>query len=493
MDKKISFKADGMTCTSCEKIIAKTAKKIDGVKNINIDYATQKGTITFDDKKTDEEEIFERIEEKGYSCCLLYDNGAKNAEKENKKSLFDYLNPIVWSVVILLGIYLIVSTFNLELPTLGMNVSYGLLFLIGLLTGFHCIGMCGGFVLSYTARNAAKGKIGYTQHVAYGSGKLISYTVIGAIFGIIGSIFIFSNTLRSLIAIVAGLFLIIYGLNMLNIIPFLRKISLRLPNLNLVNNDKGPLTIGLLNGLFIACGPLQAMYIYAMGTGSAIQGGLSLMFFGLGTTIPLLGFGIFAGAISGSLTRKILKLSGIIIIILGIVMLNRGLALSGSGYDYNSLKTKLIESSNINNNNNPTNSATAKSQGIKMENGYQIIEMDVTSAGWSPDKFVLKTGVPVKWRINAIQITNCNKAIQVPAYNLKFDLKPGIQEIEFTPTKAGVIPWSCWMGMIPGTFIVKDDVSDAAANQQAIASTPVKASGGSCGMGGSGGGCGCGG
>lgn len=476
--KKLNFKTDGMTCTSCEKIIKKTASKLDGVKKIDVNYATQKGVVEFDESKISEDEIFEALEEKGYSCCL--------EEGDSKKSVFDYLNIAVWVGVVLLGIYLIISRFNLELPSLGTNVSYGLLFLIGLLTGFHCIGMCGGFILSYTAKNAAKGKTGYTQHASYGFGKLLSYTIIGGIFGLIGSIFIFSNTLRSIIAVLAGIFLIIYGLNMLNLLPFLRRLTLRLPSINLGDSDRGPFVIGLLNGLFIACGPLQAMYIYAMGTGTFYEGALSLMFFGLGTTIPLLGFGVFAGAISGSLTRKIVKFSGVVVIILGLVMLNRGLALSGSGYDIKSIGTKITEGVGVKNN------PTASDATVKMENGYQIIEMDVTASGWSPDKFVLKTGVPVKWRINAIEITNCNKAIQVPAYNLKFDLKPGLQEIEFTPTKAGVIPWSCWMGMIPGTFIVKDDVSDAAANQQAIASTPLKASG-SCGMGGSGGGCGCGG
>ncbi|MDD1610385.1 MAG: hypothetical protein LUO95_07225 [Methylococcaceae bacterium] len=52
------------------------------------------------------------------------------------------------------------------------------------------------------------------------------------------------------------------------------------------------------------------------------------------------------------------------------------------------------------------------------------------------------------------EINECNKAIVVPQYNLKFDIKKGLQTIEFTPTETGVIPWSCWMGMIPGTFIV---------------------------------------
>jgi len=63
--------------------------------------------------------------------------------------------------------------------------------------------------------------------------------------------------------------------------------------------------------------------------------------------------------------------------------------------------------------------------------------------------------------------------------------------IEFTPTEAGTIPWSCLMGMIPGTFIVKDtiDLNDVGAVQKELDTVAVP-TGGSCGMGG--GGCGCG-
>ncbi|MBU0615031.1 MAG: heavy metal transporter, partial [Nanoarchaeota archaeon] len=90
------------------------------------------------------------------------------------------------------------------------------------------------------------------------------------------------------------------------------------------------------------------------------------------------------------------------------------------------------------------------------------------------------------------EITGCNNAIQVPKYGLKFDIKPGEQTIEFTPTESGIIPWSCWMGMIQGTFVVKDDIdiTDTAEVQKELNAVPAPV-GGSCG--GSGGGCGCGG
>jgi len=128
--------------------------------------------------------------------------------------------------------------------------------------------------------------------------------------------------------------------------------------------------------------------------------------------------------------------------------------------------------------------------------GYQTINMDVLAGKYSPNVFVLKAGVPVKWVINGKEVTGCNSTIIVPAYSLNFRVAQGTQTINFTPEKAGTIDWSCGMGMVRGQFIVLDDVSvDSTGKvvvnpdlQTQIASAPPK-SGGSCG-----GGCGgCGG
>ncbi|MGR8941157.1 MAG: urease accessory protein UreH domain-containing protein, partial [Gammaproteobacteria bacterium] len=75
-----------------------------------------------------------------------------------------------------------------ETPKLGRDISYGLLLLIGFLTSFHCVGMCGPLILGYTAKTAAKGYRSYGTHVLYGIGKTLSYTAIGALFGAFGAV-----------------------------------------------------------------------------------------------------------------------------------------------------------------------------------------------------------------------------------------------------------------------------------------------------------------
>ncbi len=354
--------------------------------------------------------------------------------------------------VIVLGYFILKALNGVAVPDISQGMSYGLLFIVGLLTGFHCIAMCGGFVIGVTAGGAReKGNI-WRAPLLYGAGKLVSYTVIGAVFGAVGSLIAFTPLVRGIVGICAGVLLVIYGINLMNFIPWLRKLWVRQPGFimnwmgtkNPKNTTMHSLVVGLLNGLMIACGPLQAIYILAAGTGSSLEGAKLLFIFALGTLPVMLGFGYLTIVVSHKITARLLQASGIIVLVLGLVMLNQGLVLTGSGFDVNSLFTSGFASK--------AQDSAAKST---ISGGFQTINMDVTAAGWQPAKFVLKVGVPMKWVIDGKEITECNKAIQVPQLGLHFNIQPGLQTIEFTPTTAGVIPWSCWMGMIDGSFIVQ--------------------------------------
>ncbi|MCX7110717.1 MAG: sulfite exporter TauE/SafE family protein [Proteobacteria bacterium] len=341
-----------------------------------------------------------------------------------------------------------------DMPTLHRDMSYGLLVLVGVLTSFHCVGMCGPLIVGYTAKQATGGHKSYGSHLLYGLGKTLSYTAIGGLFGIFGSVIAFTPYTQGMVGLAAGLFLILFGLHMLNVFPALRHFQIKTPKFLLrfvgkeVRKDHNPFVIGLLNGLMIICGPLQAMYVMAAGTGSGSEGAALLFFFGLGTLPLMLGFGFLTSLLSVNLTPKLLKASGVIVIVLGAVMLNRGLAVTGTGADFSTLVARASQ------NLSPVAAVTPSCD------PDQTIAMDVLGSGFSPHQFTLRKGVPVKWVINAKQMNECNKGIVVPQYDLKIMLQPGVQTVEFTPKETGVIPWSCWMGMIPGSFIVVDDMPE---------------------------------
>ena len=377
--------------------------------------------------------------------------------------LFIVLKKIAAVTIALMGIGFILwldSWFmnHTDMPKLSRDMSYGLLILIGFLTSFHCVGMCGPLILGYVAKSATNGHKSYGTHLLYGIGKTLSYTLIGALFGAFGAVVAFTPYTQGAVGVAAGGFLILFGLHMLGVFPALSHFHIRTPKfvMRFVGKEyrkrSNPFVIGLLNGLMIICGPLQAMYVMAAGTGSWTGGAAILFFFGIGTLPLLLGFGFLTSLLSANLTPKLLKASGFIVMILGTIMLNRGLAVTGTGVDFNTLVARVSQK---------LSPAAAETPSLDIE---QTIHMEVLKSGFSPNQFTLRKGVPVKWVINGKELTYCNKVIVVPQYKLRIELKDGIQTVEFTPPESGVVPWSCWMGMIPGTFLVVDNAPPPTQN-----------------------------
>ena len=405
----------------------------------------------------------------------------KTENVKQGKSIWGIVSIIFFLVLAVILFYFLKPNIpELKLPDVGEKTSLVLSFAAGILTGFHCIAMCGGFVVSYTAKNLEKGHKGFKQHLVYGGSKLVSYIVIGAIFGLIGGIVAFSVGLRGWVAILAGVFMIFYSLSMFGL-KFFRKFQFNPKFLSrFASKESGkfsgqysrPLVTGLLNGLFIACGPLQAMYLYAVGTGSLFSGAASLFAFGLGTLPVMIGFGSLATVISHKTTGRILKISAVIVVILGLIMLNNGLSMLGSPLSYDSIKAKFIGTNGASISNIPS-----------ITPGFQEVNMSMDTRGYHPSSFVIKTGIPVKWNINVTELIPCNNEIIMNAYKIDVKLKQGLNVIEFTPDKTGTITFTCGMGMLKGSFIVTD--SGTATQQQIASAAPSTSasSGGSCGCG----------
>ncbi|MEO0084652.1 MAG: sulfite exporter TauE/SafE family protein [candidate division WOR-3 bacterium] len=358
-------------------------------------------------------------------------------------------------IAIILGIYFLLQKSGaLQIfSRLGENnLGYGLLFVAGLLASFHCVGMCGGFVVSYTAANHTSNaqERKFTSHLLYNLGRIISYTTVGAILGGVGSFFginpIFSGTLTLAVAV----FMMALGLSLIKKINFIEIIKSKMPSTvakflfsqKYDAKPKGPFIIGLLNG-FMPCGPLQAVQFYALGTGSVWSGALSMFFFALGTVFLMFGFGYFVSSISGKQVKRMMKVSGVVVIFLGLFMLNRGLANFGWGF------RELLPS---------RSAAVTKMSDLRNTNQeMQTVKMDLTYRGYVPNVLYIKKGVPVRWIINVKQMSGCTNAILVEKLGIKRDLKLGENIIEFTPTEVGEIPFSCWMRMVWGKFVVTEN------------------------------------
>lgn len=362
------------------------------------------------------------------------------------------------------------------------NVGYGLIFLIGVLASFHCIGMCGGLVVTYTAKQQTS-CISSVSHWQYNLGRLVSYTVIGGILGGFGSFFGINPTFTGTITIIAGGFMVLMGLSLLTNFKWFKKIQIRTPKAiakYLYSNSekkkpKTPLIIGLLNG-FMPCGPLQAMQLYALATGSITQGALTMALYAAGTIPLMFGFGNMLSSIKKERIAQIMKISGLIVIILGAFMFNRGLTNFGYGF-----KSLLAQNQN------------SQSE-ISTTGEYQEVLMDLTYNGYEPSILYVQKGIPVRWVINVKQMTGCTDAIMIHDYDIEKNLVKGENIIEFTPKEAGEIKFSCWMEMVWGKFIVTEGPVAETDKQTVVADLPAStcsgdgSCGGTCGTGS----CGCG-
>ncbi|MFH1781313.1 MAG: sulfite exporter TauE/SafE family protein [Patescibacteria group bacterium] len=367
-----------------------------------------------------------------------------------------YIYIVGFLILFLVGYGIIKLTDGLEiLSKLNENdISYGLIFLIGLLASFHCIGMCGGLVVTYTTaskeeQDANTKKTKLKPHFYYNLGRFISYTIIGAILGGVGSFFAINPSFTGTITLIAGLFMILMGASLVTKNKYLEKIKLKTPKFigryifsNQGNKKpKGPFIIGLLTG-FMPCGPLQAMQLYALTSGSFVKGGLSMAIYALGTIPLMFGFGSFISLIKHDKIKKIMQISGIVVIVLGLFMINRGLTNFGYGFK------GLLAS-------DQTSQTEYLIDGDVTE--YQTVEMKLTAKGYEPNVLYVKKDIPVKWVINVEQMSGCTDAIILPDYDIEKDLVKGENIIEFTPDRLGEIKFSCWMQMVWGKFIVTNN------------------------------------
>jgi sulfite exporter TauE/SafE/copper chaperone CopZ len=329
------LKVIGMQCSGCEQIIEAGLLKLTGIIKVKPNYSKKIVIIEFDNQLINEESIQTCIKEIGYEI--------QPTDPVKKCYLLHFL--IFISLLLVVGgvAFWGKSLMPELLPQLNAQMSNLMLFSIGFLTGFHCIGMCGSFIVSYACESNSAVK-SLLNHLAYGVGKTASYSALGAAFGLLGATITITPHMRGVIALVAGVFLLLYGLKMLDFIPSLRRLTIRLPkaftrNINTqIRSQRSPFIIGVLTGFLLGCGPLQVLYIMAAGTGSPQEGATLLFFFGLGTLVPLLSFGFFATLLSRNTIYELVKVSGILVIIMGIMMVNRGLKMTQSGYDFNSLR-----------------------------------------------------------------------------------------------------------------------------------------------------------
>ena len=216
------------------------------------------------------------------------------------------------------------------------------LFMLGVLGTGHCIGMCGPLVVALPGQTGR-----FSAHLAYHTGRLMTYTMVGALMGAAGSGLIHLATylggnpmlwvtrLQVGISLMAGLFLLFFGLSRLGCIAEPEWLAIASPNRlpgwkSLISKapdqrgDRDLLLMGLLLG-GLPCGLSYAAFAKALAGASVLSGASMALIFGLGTLPGLLAIGAGAAFLLHRFRQQADILAGLIMLGMAAILLIKAL------------------------------------------------------------------------------------------------------------------------------------------------------------------------
>ena len=490
----------GMHCASCELLIEKDLLAIKGVESVEASNAQGKITVIYENEKPSVEFLNKLFKTSGYTF-----SDKKIPEKNDAESVNGWLVFSV-SLLVIAIFYVLQKTGLSALVSVNSKSNPPAFLLFGALAGVSsCAALVGGLVLSMSKQWAElySDKQSFWQksqpHFLFNVGRLLSYGILGAVLGIIGKKLQFSITASSILVFIVSLLMILLALQMLGV-RALRKFQITVPKFLTQkiadeSNFRGkfmPVLLGALT-FFLPCGFTLTAQAAALLSGNALGGSLIMFLFALGTSPALLAIGLTSVKLTRGhrLSASFLKIAGVLILFFALFNLNAQLNVLGAP----SLNTLFSV---------PQNSTASNNQNINSDlppivDGKQVIKMQASATGYTPNYLKARVNVPIRWEILDTGTSGCtNAVISKSLFDGDIALTPGQTSVkEFTPTKAGKFRFSCWMGMVSGTFEIVDATQSAipAANAATVnndAIAPSGAKGCGCGEGGSSGSCGIG-
>ncbi|WP_336035977.1 sulfite exporter TauE/SafE family protein [Halobacterium yunchengense] len=235
----------------------------------------------------------------------------------------------------------------------SLDAGVAAFFVVGLLGGAHCLGMCGPLVTAYGDRVASDGR-GPTarelrQHALFNAGRTASYAAIGAVLGAVGGVLVDAGgvvaageVVRGAVGIAAGVAVFAAGVGYATgggarasaaALPVVggafgavtARVHARVDDWA---TGPGVAALGALHGL-LPCPLLYPAFLYALATGSPADGGLALFALGAGTFPSLFAYGTALGSLGAAHRRRLHRALGGAFLFAATVPLANGLAAFG--------------------------------------------------------------------------------------------------------------------------------------------------------------------
>lgn len=346
-------------------------------------------------------------------------------------------------------------------------------FITGVTTGgLSCLAVQGGLLASSLAHQIEQD---YVEQVAQNKGKkklktpvpvrvnsalpiflflvakIVAYTLLGALLGLVGSYLTLSPMTRATLMIAIGLFMVGNALRMFNVHPIFRYFSIEPPKFitrYIRRTAKGtdtftPLFLGALT-VFIPCGVTQAMMATALGTGSVAMGAALMFAFTLGTSPVFFIVAYLTTELGARLEKLFMRFVAVVVLILGLVTVNGGLNVLGSPFSAQNLTRNLFPS------NNPGSAPVAQSSSA---NGDVVLY--VNNDGYFPQTVSAPAGKDFTLSLVTNKTYSCARDFLIPDLNY-YELLPDTGSVEVNipaQEKGSTLYFTCSMGMYTGRIV----------------------------------------
>ena len=499
----LKFYIRGMHCASCEMIIEKKLRKEKGVLLVEVDL--NKGLVeiaTSGNSHLSEDYLNYLFKDDGYTFFSkpidksIQVKGKTECETacENKPSGEINYTPYMIAALFLAGFYILQKTGFASLVSVNSQSSLPVFFLFGILAGLSsCAALVGGIILSlskqwlsiYDKNDSSLKKS--EPHILFNVGRVLGYGVFGGLLGFLGNVFRVSPAFSASLVIGVSILMILLGLQMLGV-KALAKYQLRFPKsiTGKFSNEEnfqgrfGPFLMGALT-FFLPCGFTITVQALALASGNPLQGALIMAVFALGTIPGLLAIGLSSVKLFSNpeIAKQFSIVAGILVLFFAAFNINAQMSVLG----LSNISDVLAATTSAGSSDKSRDTSL-----VPVVSGKQIIKMNASSRSYTPNRFKIKVGQPVRLEVTDVGTSGCTNAIISKLWNGQISLTQGKTSVkEFTPSKVGLYKFSCWMGMVSGTIEVVDGTGSSGT---AASTKPIESGAKGCGCGGGSGSCG---
>jgi sulfite exporter TauE/SafE len=286
--------------------------------------------------------------------------------------------------------------------------------------------------------------------------KLIAYTLLGLLLGALGSVLQLTTSMRALLLIGIGIFMIGNALRMFNIHPIFRYFTIEPPKYitrfirrkaKNTTDWYAPLFLGALT-VFIPCGVTQAMMAVAIGAGNPAMGAALMFAFILGTSPVFFTVAYLATQLGKVMEKWFMRFVAVVVLVLGILSVNSGLNLAGisplNGRQFRS-QTDL---------DSPRTESIAAIPELQTT-GPNTITLKAENNGYHPRELHAPAGTDLILNLVTNNTFSCSRAFVIPSLNTEVMLPAtGTVPIGIPPQEKGTqMQFTCSMGMYTGIIV----------------------------------------